>query len=106
MNSQFKKGVLEMCALSLINRKDCYGYEIVSEISQKMNVTSGTVYPLLTRLKKEGYFDNYVIESDEGPMRKYYKITHKGKDRFDELILEWKKFTQQVDVLLSLPDGV
>jgi len=101
MNSQFKKGVLEMCVLSLINYKDCYGYEIVSEISERMKVTSGTIYPLLTRLKKEGYFENYVIESDEGPMRKYYKITQNGKIRFDSLIVEWKKFVKQVGELIE-----
>lgn len=101
MNSQFKKGVLEMCVLSMINRKDWYGYEIVSEISQKMNVTSGTVYPLLTRLKKEGYFENYVIESDEGPMRKYYKITEAGKKRFGDLISEWEKFTSEVRKIIE-----
>ncbi|MCK9224545.1 MAG: PadR family transcriptional regulator [Candidatus Muirbacterium halophilum] len=101
MNSQFKKGVLEICVLSLINLKDCYGYEIVSEISERMKVTSGTIYPLLTRLKKEGYFENYVIESDEGPMRKYYKITQHGKTRVDELIIEWKKFVKQVDSIIK-----
>lgn len=96
MNSQFRKGVLEMCILSLIARKDCYGYEIIQEISQKMNITKGTVYPLLSRLKSDDLFENYIKESAEGPARKYYRITEKGRQHVKTLVSDYLDFNEKV----------
>lgn len=101
MNSQFKRGVLEMCILYLISTKDRYGYELVQEVSRKIDVTKGTVYPLLSRLKKENYFENYIKESNEGPARKYYQITAKGKEHVEKLINDYKAFNQKVNELLN-----
>lgn len=102
MNTQFKKGVLEICVLALISKKDMYGYEIVQNISKVIEVNEGTIYPLLRRLTKEGYFDTYILESSEGPARKYYKITELGKENLINLIEEWKNFTNAVDYLINL----
>ncbi len=55
MNVQFKKGVLELCVLSVLEGRDCYGYELVNEISQDIDISEGTIYPLLRRLKSDGY---------------------------------------------------
>ena len=101
MNSQFRKGVLEMCILALIARKDRYGYEIIQAIAQKMDITKGTVYPLLSRLKKDGFFDNYIVESAEGPARKYYKISDRGKEHVANLIKDYKAFNQKVMEIIS-----
>lgn len=101
MNSQFRRGVLEMCILSFIAAKDCYGYEIIQAISQKINITKGTVYPILSRLKKEEYFDNYIKESGEGPARKYYRITQKGKESVAKMISDYKEFNQKVLEIIS-----
>lgn len=102
MNTQFKKGVLEICVLALISKKDMYGYEIVQNISKVIEVNEGTIYPLLRRLTKEGYFETYILESTEGPARKYYKITSLGVENLKLLIDEWSKFTDAVDYLLNL----
>ena len=102
MNTQFKKGVLEICVLALISKKDMYGYEIVQNISKVIEVNEGTIYPLLRRLTKEGYFETYILESNEGPARKYYKITVLGKENLISLIKEWKNFTSAVDYLINL----
>lgn len=102
MNTQFKKGVLEICVLALISKKDMYGYEIVQNISKVIEVNEGTIYPLLRRLTKEAYFDTYILESSEGPARKYYKITELGKENLINLINEWKNFTNAVDYLINL----
>ncbi|XTR37171.1 PadR family transcriptional regulator [Paraclostridium tenue] len=102
MNTQFKKGVLEICVLALIHRKDMYGYEIVQNISKVIEVNEGTIYPLLRRLTKEGYFETYILESNEGPARKYYKITELGRDNLVNLKREWKNFTSAVDYLINL----
>ena len=102
MNTQFKKGVLEICVLALISKKDMYGYEIVQSISKVIEVNEGTIYPLLRRLTKEGYFETYILESNEGPARKYYKITNLGNENLVNLIKEWKDFTSAVDYLINL----
>ena len=102
MNTQFKKGVLEICVLALIHKKDMYGYEIVQNISKVIEVNEGTIYPLLRRLTKEGYFETYILESSEGPARKYYKITELGRDNLINLKREWKNFTSAVHYLINL----
>ncbi|MDU7967136.1 MAG: PadR family transcriptional regulator [Paeniclostridium sordellii] len=100
MNTQFKKGVLEICVLALISKKDMYGYEIVQNISKVIEVNEGTIYPLLRRLTKEEFFETYILESNEGPARKYYKITELGKKNLVSLINEWRNFTSAVDYLI------
>ncbi|CEQ23699.1 PadR family transcriptional regulator [[Clostridium] sordellii] len=102
MNTQFKKGVLEICVLALISKKDMYGYEIVQNISKVIEVNEGTIYPLLRRLTKEEFFETYILESNEGPARKYYKITELGKKNLISLINEWRNFTSAVDYLINL----
>ena len=100
MNTQFKKGVLELCVLSLIKEKDMYGYELVQSISNNIEVNEGTIYPILRRLTKEGYFSTYMSESSEGPARKYYKITEEGVNYFLEQKSEWENFTKVVNSIL------
>lgn len=92
MNVQFKKGVLELCVLAELYQRDCYGYELVEEISKDIDISEGTIYPLLRRLKSDGYVVTYLQESQEGPPRKYYKITELGRQESIVLIKEWKKF--------------
>lgn len=79
MNIQFKKGVLELCALTLLAKKNRYGYELVNEISKNILISEGTIYPLLRRLKNDGYVTTYLEESREGAPRKYYQLTESGK---------------------------
>jgi len=99
-NIQFKKGVLELCVLSLLTKRDFYGYELVETISKYINISEGTIYPLLRRFRKENYVTTYLQESQEGPPRKYYKITEKGKEAYEELIKEWESFTIGVNKLI------
>ena len=101
MNVQFKKGVLELCVLVLLDKKDCYGYELVQEISNQIHISEGSIYPLLRRLTKEEYFTTYLVESNEGPSRKYYKLTQKGKDYLKALLIEWYEFSKGVDELIK-----
>jgi len=101
MNIQFKKGVVEICVLALVNRGDRYGYDLVQDISSYIHISEGTVYPLLRRLTKEGYFTTYLRESSEGPSRKYYAITKEGKHYLQLLMREWESFTKGVNDLLK-----
>ena len=101
MNSQFKKGILELCVLAQLAKKDKYGYELVQTISKLIDVSEGTMYPLLRRLKIDGAVATYLKESKEGPSRKYYHLTPEGKKTFQEQAKEWKQFLKKVQELLE-----
>lgn len=101
MDTQLKKGVLDLCVLKILEKKDHYGYELVQKISQDIQISEGTLYPILRRLEKEGYLEKYSQESNEGPSRKYYGLTRKGKQRSNELNYEWIEFTKKVNKILN-----
>jgi PadR family transcriptional regulator PadR len=101
MNVQFKKGALELCVLVFTLKKDRYGYELVHSISDKIQIAEGTVYPLLRRLTKEGYFATYLAESNEGPPRKYYQLTKTGREYLDQLVQEWQQFSASVNEIIE-----
>ena len=101
MNIQFKKGVLELCALALLAKKNRYGYELVNEISKRISISEGTIYPLLRRLKNDGYVTTYLEESKEGAPRKYYQLTDTGKKMEKDLKSEWKTFVREVNSFLK-----
>ncbi|MCI5552696.1 MAG: PadR family transcriptional regulator [Tenericutes bacterium] len=96
MNAQFKKGVLELIVLLSINKKDMYGYELIEKVSSVVDVNDGTIYPLLKRLTNEKYAETYLLESSEGPSRKYYHITVYGKERLKYLSDGWQEFSTSV----------
>jgi len=100
MNTQFRKGIIEMCILALIARQDMYGYEIVQNIAYYTEINEGTVYPILRRLTQEEYFVTYLKESTVGPARKYYHITDKGRAYLGSLKLDWAEFSKMVDEIL------
>jgi len=101
MNPQFKKGVLELIVLECVRRKDMYGYELVEEVSEVIDVNEGTIYPLLKRLTNEHYFETYLRESTEGPPRKYYHLTAAGVLYLDLLACEWEEFQTKVSGFLK-----
>lgn len=101
ITTQFKKGVLELCVLVMLGRKDYYGYELVEDISEHIKITEGTIYPLLRKLKDEDYVTTYLKESSEGPPRKYYSITQKGSDHKEDLLNEWEDFTKGVSKIIK-----
>ena len=101
MNSQFKKGVLELIVLLSVNQKDMYGYELVNEVSKVVDVNEGTIYPLLKRLTNERYFETYLKESSEGPPRKYYRLTVAGITYMNQLEKEWLSFSEKIDGIVK-----
>lgn len=105
MNTQLKKGILELCVLAVLDKKDCYGYELVNEISKDIEISDGTIYPILRRLSKEGYFTTYLQESTEGPPRKYYRLTELGKETRRKLTDEWETFVNKVNNILKEADS-
>jgi len=101
MNTQFKKGALEMCVLSQLVQGDKYGYELTERISGEMSIASGTLYPILRRLKEEDYVTTYLVESESGPARKYYQLTGKGRQHQVEVRQEWQAFIDAVNRLIA-----
>lgn len=79
MNTRYKKGVLELCVLSLLKRHDCYGYEVSEFLSRHIDIADGTVYPILRKRKADGFLTTYLQEESGGPPRKYYALTETGR---------------------------
>ena len=100
MTIQFKKGVLELCVLSMLKQDDQYGYDIASKLSQNIDIADGSIYLVLRRLKQDDYVTSYLEESSGGPPRKYYVITRKGEAFLDELIEDWDTFTGNVNSII------
>ncbi len=101
MNTQFKKGILEMCILSIIHDHDMYGFEVIEKLSSEIDVNENTVYPILRRLTSQGLFDTYIEQTKIGAPRKYYKITELGKEKFNDYETEWTAFLKGVFKLLG-----
>ncbi len=101
MNVQLKKGVMEIVVLSMLRRREYYGYELVTDISRYIEMSEGTIYPLLNRFRKDGLVETYLVESHNGPPRKYYRITATGREEYEESVREWIQFTKAVRTLLE-----
>ncbi len=101
MDTQFKKGVLELIVLLYVQKKDMYGYELIEEVSKVVGVNDGTIYPILKRLTNENYFETYLVESTYGPPRKYYKLTILGEKYTAEKVKEWMKFSKSINKFIE-----
>ncbi len=104
IQAQMRKGVLEYCILAVIAREEIYASDILTQLKEaKLIVVEGTLYPLLTRLKNAELLSYRWVESQQGPPRKYYSITQKGKDFLTELDTTWKDLNQAVQVAIGSP---
>lgn len=101
--AQMRKGVLEMCILSILCREPHYTSDIIDRLrSSQLIVVEGTLYPMLNRLKNGGLLDYFWQESQSGPPRKYYKITPKGEEILKDLIHDWTELVQSVNIINQL----
>lgn len=102
-NAQMRKGVLELCILSVISDKEAYTSNILKALKNaELLVVEGTVYPLLTRLKNDGLLSYRWEESTSGPPRKYYSLTEIGKDVMESLKSNWLQLSNSVNSLINL----
>lgn len=98
--AQMKKGVLEYCILSILSKNSRYTSDIIHELKEaKVIVVEGTLYPLLTRQKNAGLLSYRWEESTQGPPRKYYEITDKGKSFLKELDNSWNDLVKAVNLI-------
>lgn len=92
VKAQMRKGILEYCILSIIQKRDVYPSEIIDELKKaQLIVVEGTLYPLLTRLKNDGVLTYRWEESQSGPPRKYYMLTAEGSQFLQELHSTWSE---------------
>jgi len=109
--SQMRKGILEFCILSVIRRGEAYPSDIVDEMrGANLQILEGTLYPLLTRLKNADMLTYRWVESNSGPPRKYFSLTPKGEEFYNELAATWYELANAVNTLTnkkeSLPSSV
>ena len=101
--SQLRRGALEFCVLAMLVHEERYAFDIVRSLSDVdgMVTAEGTLYPLLSRLSKDGRVTTQWRDSDAGPPRKYYAITPAGRQALAEFITEWRRFRDAVESLLA-----
>ena len=94
---QMRKGILEYCILAILSREDSYAPKIVAELkAAEMIVVEGTLYPILTRQKNAGLLTYRWEESPQGPPRKYYSLTDKGRECLAQLDEAWDELVNQI----------
>jgi PadR family transcriptional regulator PadR len=98
---QLKKGALELCVLALLSQHDSYAYEIATRLGEAIGMGEGTIYPLMRRLQSDGLVESYLVESKEGPPRKYYRLSEAGKRNFTSQQAAWKSFSGAVETILG-----
>jgi PadR family transcriptional regulator PadR len=98
---QLRKGVLDLCVLALLARRDSYAYEIASRLAGDIGMGEGTIYPLMRRMQADGLVKTYLEESSSGPPRKYYQLTRAGHAAFAAQKDEWNTFIADVAKVLS-----
>lgn len=99
---QMRKGILEFCILHIISRGEVYATDMLEELtSAKIIVVEGTLYPLLTRLRKAGLVEYKWVESSSGPPRKYYRLTEDGKEFLLKLDDTWGDLINSTHKIIS-----
>ena len=100
VRAQMRKGVLEYCILCILSNKEAYASSILEELKAVgMLVVEGTLYPLLIRQKNQGLLSYRLEESPQGPPRKYYVITEKGRAQLADMDAAWQEMVQSIETL-------
>lgn len=100
IRAQMRKGILEYCILAIISREDSYAPKIIAELKQaQMIVVEGTLYPILTRQKNAGLLTYRWEESPQGPPRKYYSLTERGREYLASLDTAWEELVRQIRLI-------
>jgi PadR family transcriptional regulator PadR len=101
---QLRRGALEYCVLALLRDRPRYGFDLVRDLSEAdgLLTSEGTIYPLLSRLRKDGLVTTTWQESDAGPPRRYYALTLDGRTALERFVVDWRRFRDGVDRVLGL----
>lgn len=101
--TQLRRGVVEYCVLALLVKEELYGFDLIRRLSQVdgLVTSEGTIYPLLSRLRRDGWVSTSWRESDSGPPRRYYALTSDGHRALEAFTNDWRVFSRAVDDLLT-----
>jgi PadR family transcriptional regulator PadR len=104
--AQMRRGTLQYCVLSLLADEERYGFDLVRGLAELdgMVTSEGTIYPLLSRLRRDGLVESNWQESPSGPPRRYYRLTNAGRAALDAFRLEWRRFRDAVDHFVERKD--
>jgi PadR family transcriptional regulator len=99
--TQLRKGLLELCIVNLLARGELYGYDLVKRLAgiRGLVVSEGTIYPLLSRLRRMGLLKTRLVESASGPARKYYALTPEGRQVRETMNAYWNDLSLSVGKL-------
>jgi len=100
MDPQMKKGVLEALVLAILKEGETYGYELSERVSGIMEVAQTALYPVLRRLEAQGMLETYSI-AHNGRLRRYYRITKKGRDRWRENLRQLSELQAMIDTIMK-----
>lgn len=105
--TQVKRGLLELCVLNLLERESLYGYQIVRMLTSVpgLVISEGTVYPLMSRLKDEGFVASSLVESPYGPARRTYVLTPEGRRHRRELNKDWQIISKAINAFMIPGEG-
>jgi PadR family transcriptional regulator, regulatory protein PadR len=101
--SQMRRGAIEFCVLALLQNTDMYGFELTKRLAEadSLVTSEGTVYPLLSRIRREGLVETFWEESSQGPPRRYYRLTKDGRLALETFRSQWRTFRDAVDKILE-----
>ncbi|MGO3146247.1 MAG: PadR family transcriptional regulator [Leucobacter sp.] len=106
--SQLRRGVVEYCVLGALAEQPMYGWQLASTLTDRKLIASiGTLYPLLSRLRKQGFIVSFEQQAtfedapNGGPNRKYYRLTPPGEAHLERFRKQWGPFTETVTGLIS-----
>lgn len=101
--SQLRKGVVEVAILGMLSHGEMYGSQIVEALGSRpeLAISAGTVYPLLSRLKRSGVIESVWRESPVGPPRKYYTLSPEGRSSLDAMVSAWRRVSVGIDAVLA-----
>ncbi len=101
--SQMRRGAIEYCVLALLRRREWYGFELAQALAEAdgLVTSEGTIYPLLSRLRRDGLVVSAWRESSQGPPRRYYSLTSEGTAALGAFAEQWARFRNAVDRLLT-----
>ena len=101
--AQMRRGTLQYCVLALLNSEELYGFDLVRRLADvdSMVTSEGTIYPLLARLRRDGFVESNWQESPSGPPRRYYHLTEAGRVALKDFRREWSRFRDAVDTVVE-----
>ncbi len=98
MDIQLKRGLLEICVLKALEKRDSYGYQIIKDLAPAVALSESTLYPILKRMEQAGCITEYSVPYN-GRLRKYYRLTPLGKSRIDDFLTEWQEVQRAYDYI-------